>query len=1045
MFTKSKLKLLVLIACLVIANIIALVPKAASAVLSDGAAATNALGQYDWVDTSNLAPLFTSTSTVNRIGYNTPTAVAVDSTNNRLFVADSANNRILVYGLNSDGILVDHLADNVLGQANFYSGTDGSGEPSATNMGFVSGMVYDPTANYLYAADSTTNRIAIYDVASISNGEAAVHVLGQPDLVTNVLNGVSDVETSNPTALALDVTGRRLFVADTGYNRVLVFDITAITDGEAAVNVLGQSDFTSETGARTQSRLNQPSGLAYDATGNRLFVGDMSNHRVLTFDVAAITNGENATSVLGQTTYTAGTSGLTQAKFNLNNNTVVGLSYVSTGSRLFVGDTNNRRVMVFDVAAITNGEAAVNVLGQANFTTNTGVYTQASTYLPQGLATGGASLYVADASARRIMVFDVAAVTDGEDASNLLGQTDGLDLTDPAPLYTASGANAFPNRWFTSSPHGVAVDGINHRLYVTASNAILVYNLNSDNTLVDRLPDAILGQPDFTTFNSGLTNSTVNNPFSIAIDPAGHRLFVADTNNNRILVFDVTTISNGEAAVNVLGQPDMTTSNATAPTATGIAAPYALAFDEANQRLFVSSDFSRVLVFDVASIADGEAAVAVLGRSDFTDGSCGTTACGAGGGAGLAYDAARQFLFVSMNSGAGVRVFDVTSITNGEDAINVIGTPDFETYSSGLTDSTFNGPVRGLTYDADNKRLFVADGNPSIGASGSRVLVFDVATITNGESAINVLGQADFTSNNIAVTASGMNSPFGLTYDATTSALYVTDDFFNRVTIFDAAVNGFSKSTGNLTVTEGAASGTFTVRLSGAPSTDVVISVSSADDSVATVSPSTLTFTSGNWNTPQTVTVTAAEDANTTRDATTVLLSIVDDESDDSFDAVDDQTVTITVNDNDQPTQTGGGGSSSPPPVTPTTPLAPSLISPPPTTDNTTPEPNTPAEEQLEDQPTVCSIPKYPTTFIKFGSRNNPEEVKLLEQFLNLFMGFDLPVNGIYEQADRQAIIAFQEKYTEDILAPWKLKKGTGYIYTKTLAKIKQLVESRCQ
>jgi hypothetical protein len=290
-----------------------------------------------------------------------------------------------------------------------------------------------------------------------------------------------------------------------------------------------------------------------------------------------------------------------------------------------------------------------------------------------------------------------------------------------------------------------------------------------------------------------------------------------------------------------------------------------------------------------------------------------------------------------------------------------------------------------------------------------------------------------------------MNSPFGLTYDATTSALYVTDDFFNRVTIFDAAVNGFSKSTGNLTVTEGAASGTFTVRLSGAPSTDVVISVSSADDSVATVSPSTLTFTSGNWNTPQTVTVTAAEDANTTRDATTVLLSIVDDESDDSFDAVDDQTVTITVNDNDQPTQTGGGGSSSPPPVTPTTPLAPSLISPPPTTDNTTPEPNTPAEEQLEDQPTVCSIPKYPTTFIKFGSRNNPEEVKLLEQFLNLFMGFDLPVNGIYEQADRQAIIAFQEKYTEDILAPWKLKKGTGYVYTKTLAKIKQLVESRCQ
>ncbi|MEZ4818894.1 MAG: hypothetical protein R3A45_02980 [Bdellovibrionota bacterium] len=45
------------------------------------------------------------------------------------------------------------------------------------------------------------------------------------------------------------------------------------------------------------------------------------------------------------------------------------------------------------------------------------------------------------------------------------------------------------------------------------------------------------------------------------------------------------------------------------------------------------------------------------------------------------------------------------------------------------------------------------------------------------------------------------------------------------------------------------------------PSSDVVIDVSSADTGAATVSISALTFTSANWNTPQTITVTGVNDA----------------------------------------------------------------------------------------------------------------------------------------------------------------------------------------
>ena len=55
-------------------------------------------------------------------------------------------------------------------------------------------------------------------------------------------------------------------------------------------------------------RPNSPRGLIYDPAGNRLFVADFSNNRVMLFDVASITNGENAVNVLGQANFTSGSA-----------------------------------------------------------------------------------------------------------------------------------------------------------------------------------------------------------------------------------------------------------------------------------------------------------------------------------------------------------------------------------------------------------------------------------------------------------------------------------------------------------------------------------------------------------------------------------------------------------------------------------------------------------------------------------------------------------------------------------------------------------------
>ncbi len=93
----------------------------------------------------------------------------------------------------------------------------------------------------------------------------------------------------------------------------------------------------------------------------------------------------------------------------------------------------------------------------------------------------------------------------------------------------------------------------------------------------------------------------------------------------------------------------------------------------------------------------------------------------------------------------------------------------------------------------------------------------------------------------------------------------------------------------------------------------------------------------------------------------------------------------------------------------------------------------------------LCTTNLYLTNPIKYGAKNNPDDVRLLESFLNTYEGNILPINGVYELADYKAVILFQEKYKESILIPWKLTKGTGYVYTTTLNKIKEVVEGECK
>ena len=76
----------------------------------------------------------------------------------------------------------------------------------------------------------------------------------------------------------------------------------------------------------------------------------------------------------------------------------------------------------------------------------------------------------------------------------------------------------------------------------------------------------------------------------------------------------------------------------------------------------------------------------------------------------------------------------------------------------------------------------------------------------------------------------------------------------------DRPGGGLALSRNDLLIKEGQSS-TYTVALTSQPAADVTVAIGDHPAGRATVSPTSLTFTADNWNTPQTVTITSAEDS----------------------------------------------------------------------------------------------------------------------------------------------------------------------------------------
>jgi uncharacterized protein (TIGR03437 family) len=318
-----------------------------------------------------------------------PTAVASDGVH--LVVADTNHNRVLIW--NSIPTTNNQPADVVVGQPNFTSTSiPGATTPTASSLRSPQGVWIQN--GKLYIADTGYNRVLIYNHIPATNGEAADIALGapnlttavQPNLLTNVNNPNFDANSNanasnmyNPVSVTSD--GVHLFVTDLGNNRVLIWNSIPTSSGAPADVEVGQPDMVS-------------------TAANNAFTGQAAISTVTNVqEQPVLCPVSNGTDYNGNPTYP-----------NYCNATLSFPRFaLSDGTRLYIADGGNDRVLVFQQIPTTNAANADFILGQIGGEIDQASIATDSLETPSSLAWDGVNLYVADTFNRRIEVFSIGA------------------------------------------------------------------------------------------------------------------------------------------------------------------------------------------------------------------------------------------------------------------------------------------------------------------------------------------------------------------------------------------------------------------------------------------------------------------------------------------------------------------------------------------------------------------------------------------------------------------------------------------------------------
>jgi hypothetical protein len=711
------------------------------------------LGQPDLI--TNLAGVF---------GYSTgfsSSNVGVSFSNGKLLLTDSISSRVLIW--NSIPSVNTDRPDIAIGQKDISSTVS-----NLTSSYYLSGPSFViESGGKLFVADTSNNRVLIYNSIPTSNFKSADVVIGQPSFTDNIANngGVSATSLSSPRSIA--IAGSKLLIADSGNNRILIFNTIPTVNGAAADVVLGQNNFSGSSanagGLVSASSLSGLYSIASD--GIRLLVADRSNNRALIWTSIPTVNAAPADFVLGQSLFDSAGLGVGASRLSGPQ----GIAF--DGTKLFISDSGDHRVLIWNGLPSSNNQPADVVIGQPDMITYTSGLTAKKMNTPASIYSNGTNLAVNDFTNSRVLIYTSIPTSNDSAANVVMGQHN----------YTAnywgnpgSGAvattirRAREARVLTANRFAIT-DYFNHR--------ILIYN--SMPTINQQVPDVVIGQVDFVSSVSGVTATNMSKPNSVATD--GTKLVLADFGNYRVLIYNSIPTVNGAAADVVLGQTTLTARvlNSGGPSASSMAWPYHV--EICDGRLIVTdASNNRVMIYNSIPTANNALADIIIGQPNInaiTANTGGTSAATMSApSSALCVD---NKLIVADSGNNRMLIWNNFPAVTGQAADVVLGQIDFTTTlanAGGISAATFFGPAASAMVGS---KFFVSD------YANKRILVWNSLPTSNGTPANYVIGQTNFTediSNNGGVNANSIGAPFFLT--SIDKYLFVADERNNRILRF---------------------------------------------------------------------------------------------------------------------------------------------------------------------------------------------------------------------------------------------------------------------
>ncbi|MCD4687555.1 MAG: redoxin domain-containing protein [Anaerolineae bacterium] len=307
-----------------------------------------------------------------------------------------------------------------------------------------------------------------------------------------------------PGKVLADTAGNRLFIADSNNNRVVV---TALDTFEV-LDVIGTGDIGQADGDFSSAQFFRPQGMTL--VGNVLYVADTENHtiRVLDFDARTVTT-------------VAGTG---QQGFNREDSgpgTDMALNspwdLVAHEGKLYIAMAGPHQLWVYDIASGEVGPYA----GSGAEALTDGPLGDAAMNQPSGIDTDGTLLYFADPEASAVRTADLDP--DGE-------------------VQTIVGTGLFD----FGDQDGVGDDVLlQHVLGITVADDGLLYVADTYNNKIKRInPETRESTTFLGTGADGFADGAADEALFYepgGLDFAGGKLYIADTNNHAIRVADVAT------------------------------------------------------------------------------------------------------------------------------------------------------------------------------------------------------------------------------------------------------------------------------------------------------------------------------------------------------------------------------------------------------------------------------------------------------------------------------------------------------------------------